>query len=1086
MPEIDLEQDEQAPIRRLSTIERPGQALQNILEGNLPGAWDSLLRPEELTPVERDAFLRKHGLDRGPFAPIYRLLTNPTLIISLATSYAFPIPTAKNMFELSKKVGSLTSRLPILGEFLSTRALFRGTEVPEVLAKIASDRNAFHTKYFPKLSTAFQGFEEVMGRSVTNREQVLVSAYLDGLHRPLRGFQGHKGVVTIGTDQLPGVGVLIPNLEAKMGKPLLQVAQRLRGTLNEMWGEIFGDEKARTALARAITRKRGDEIGPDLIEALEDWVLDPRKVPDYFPHRILKTDVDFREMMAVLTESTSEKARAAKAMFKATTWVGPEAMKREFGMLPALDDLQRIRDVVDPKAYQNAVNIMQARLFQDIVEQQPNFSRASLEKLKRLPMTGENSVLTTYAQYLHPREQKMFSKAIADNMPRQYSLKLAPVLQSYTHSMTGTYAWTTKGGGEAVREVSHELQNLADNPYAKRRLEMLENTLVPMAMGRGTFKQVLRSQAWDFEMTRLSAFLDKPSVLGTLGPTLTKYVQKTMQQSRGAFSLLNLNRSLASYFYLNTLGLNPASALKNLLQTVMTTGPTIGYKTAAEGAQVAFKKSHKYFALRLGAQKLEHEAALAAAYPEFTAAGVQAAPMMDEALQNALRNATDLAGLPTGKLVKAGDRVGRAMMAMFTASENANRLLTFEGGMIHAARGGLKGQDALDFSRKLVEITQFSTGPHNTPVFLLNKSPLFRQFLQFPMKMMEFAASTAWTLGSGQRTIGSALGLNPNLSGPFNVLSLNPGTAARVLVGSTLAIEAGEILGLDVKDSLLDGAMPGLRGEGVLAPLPQLPPFIQILGAAGLAAATGDMTELTKQVPLLVPAGVPTARAIGMLPPEVPGAEWGRAAAQALQRQYADYTQPAPDGRIAVYTGKDKLRGYYTPWQLVASAMGVGAGDMQKESELLKTLVANREQIREYRRAWLEARFGNDTGKTSRIEAEYKQRYGSPLPVSEDDIATMQKRRQMTRLEQMVETLPPGPEREQFVRMITASLGGEATNLLGVEPSLLGEPSSVRAQSRAGILRRTPYTNLMGPMGPGVNPATVGRQPYPNTNYMGY
>jgi hypothetical protein len=92
----------------------------------------------------------------------------------------------------------------------------------------------------------------------------------------------------------------------------------------------------------------------------------------------------------------------------------------------------------------------------------------------------------------------------------------------------------------------------------------------------------------------------------------------------------------------------------------------------------------------------------------------------------------------------------------------------------------------------------------------------------------------------------------------------------------------------------------------------------------------------------------------------------------------------------------------------------------------------------------------------------------------------------MTRLEQLVETMPPGAERDQFVQLIAASLGGEATNLLGVDPQLLGQGTQVRGKSRAAVLRKSPYLDQMGPMGPGVNPATLGRQPYPQTNYMGY
>lgn len=1060
--------------REIGVLQRPGQAAQALMTGELPGAWRAMFQPGDMTPDERDAFLKKLHLDEGPFARVFRTLTNPLLIITLALSHKFPVPTAENVFKLSKRVGSLTSRFPVLGRLTSMQALYRGTPVPDDLGRIVRDVNDFRSEFGGKYGVALERFRQASGRYPNARDGVMVSAWLDGLHKGVRGFAGKAGQIRVGSGEttrvLPGVKALFPGLEQKMGGPLLQLARDTRGVLEEQWTKAFGTIEGRKRILQAIQRQRAAGFTDETFDAVEAFIKDPRKIKDYLPRRIIQTEEDFRKMMALMTDSASVKRYAKSASKKAQSWATPETYKRRYVMTPDTTDLELVKDLVDQTELAKLDAIAKARVIHKA--RVAGLGSSAVRRLESLPWV---QLKEQYPRVLQRSEAELVAGAMADAAPRQYSLKLMPVLSSYTHTLAGTYGWTVRGGGERMLGHLDTLRaaGKAGNVYAKARADMLENTTIPIAMGRGTFRQALKAQAWDQSMLQLSAWMDNPKIKGLLGTGLSKRLKEGMQASHGSFSFMNLQRKAAGYFYLSTLGLNPGSALKNTLQLVLTTGPAIGYRTTAAGLERAMRRSHKYFAMRLGGQKLGHDAALRAAYPEFAKAGLVAAPITDLAVTNSLRNAYELAALPTAGLAKTGEKIQRAMMSMFTASETTVRLATFEAGMLHASRSKMPVDAAVEFSRKLVEHTQFLTGPQNTPHFLVDKGPLVRQLAQFPFRMLEFATSTALTLGSG--------GIDPRTGKPANILGYNPGTFARMIAGSIIAMELGDSLGVNAGDALLGGALPTFTPLGkVGAPLPVVPPFFQLTGALAAGVPTGDFSEFMRSTPLLVPGGVEMFRVMGMLPPGVPGAQMGVEAAKMFDRPYADYNSPAPDGRIPVFSGKGTLKGYYRPWELVRHGMGIRGGDMDAEQGLMRTLVKNRDQIRESRVQYLDARLRNDAGDAEDIARDFEQRFGFELPVSEQDVEALQVRRRVTRLEQVVRTMPPGPARDQMIQLIATTLGASGEALLGIDPMLLGQPSREReaARGRALGLRAHPAFSAtqLGPTET-VNPQTLGRQP---------
>jgi len=1076
-------------------LERPGLATRNLLVGDYESAFEAMFQPQNLTPKQRDAFLADHGLDKGPWRHVFTALTNPILIISLAVAYKFPVASAKNMFAVKDRIAAMSQRLPFMGKLASMQALFRGTGVPEAYGGVVRDVWDFRSGYSEMMSSVLQKFQKQVGRLPTQREQYVVSAWLDGLHKPLRGWKGEKGLVTIGKAAsryvVPEVGALMPGLEAKMGQPLLQLGRDFRGILDDMWGKTYGSIQNRTQLMRTIQRLEKKGTVDELTLAMRQYIQDPTKPMDYFPHRMMQNEEDFRKLMEAMTTPAGVRAFAGQAGRKTTKWVGTEAMKRKFAMNPSVQELKQLGpELVDPHALERMEDIIKYRTLA-AARSSGKFADGTLKKMEKLTL---GQIQEHYPTQMSRVEAQEFSGLLSESRPAPYSLKLLPVMSEYTHTSGSMYAWTTKAGadklsgGERLSNLVDELKTVhktTGSAAAGMRVDMLENTYIPMALGRGTFRSALKAQHWDQGMYRLGVWIKNPKVERIFGKKLTDTLAKQLTEAHGAFSYINLNQQAAGYFYLSTLGMNPASAMKNLLQLVLTTGPTLGTGTTIAGINSAMRKSHKYFAGRLGPRQLGHDEAVRFAFPEYGKSGLAASPIMDQVLQNTLQNAGNIAALPTGGVTNISKKISRAMMSLFTASENAVRLSTWEAGLIHAKRARMPMADATKFAARLVEETQFLTGPQNTPYWLVDKAPLVRQLAQFPLRFLEFATHTAFNLGVTE--------IDPVSGKARNLLGKNPGTFARMIAGSIIAMELGNAVGVDLEQALISGAMPTFQEgrEGAFGGFPIIPPAFQVAGNIAMGVTTGDFTEAMRTTPLLIPGGVGTFRAMGLIP-GVPF-DLGQRASQLFERTYADYKQPAPDGRIAVYSGADTLRGFYSPWELVKQGIGIRSGDMRSEQELLSLLVKNRDSIRDARKSFLDARLQNNASGAQSIAERFEKQFGFVLPVTEQDLEAMQVRRRVTRLEQVVRTLPPGDIRDHYIQLISSTLGASGQALLGIDPMLLGEAKPTREAARqpsgAGPISG-PAANPRGPYRTGpfdqVNPRTVGRQPLPPTSRFGF
>jgi hypothetical protein len=249
-------------------------------------------------------------------------------------------------------------------------------------------------------------------------------------------------------------------------------------------------------------------------------------------------------------------------------------------------------------------------------------------------------------------------------------------------------------------------------------------------------------------------------------------------------------------------------------------------------------------------------------------------------------------------------------------------------------------------------------------------------------------------------------------------------------MASTAIYQAGKnLLGMDLSPGLMTGALPlPMSPNQPFYPFPIVPPAVSLAGAAGMAAMEGSLEPLEYSTSLLVPGGVAGAKAF-----------------RALSPTRADYENRTPDGRIPLYTGEGKLLGYQTPLQLIGRAMGLGSLDQVRERELMQYLISQREEIREVRKEYIHALTQGDIEKANEIKRQYEQMFpqAGQLEVRQKDLDAAMLQKRITRLESVLDTLPPDL-RPLYGQMVGTALGNEAESLLGVDPGLLAAPNMTR------------------------------------------
>lgn len=1032
---------EQTLPRRISSspFERPTLALNRLLVGDVPGTARAAFAPETLSPAERATLADRWGLGGDDwFRSILRTIQNPLVLIGAILAIRYPIPTARNLFKFAPALSGVLRNPRLLRYTGNIDEIYAGlkagrTDLPSAFKGLLRDVQGFQEVHAKSIAGAIAEYEST-GRVFDKRIEIILVNHLEGAVE--------RGILKPHTLGAPFDRLLerastvresiFKQVFGAVDSTALQQALRETGMSGKQLRELIAARRAHGAgaIAEAVDERLAKVLAAqkkakgEILEQLRASGIDTSNVADikkldrYFPHRLATTVDEWDRQSAALVAGTAREGEFGEKMIGVAGRT-QHALERKRVPLPDEGELRRM-----------AAQLKNPRVLKELHE-----NGAMLPSPDNLELISD--------QLVDPKLIGVIRSWMAGNPQiRTYSLEFDRVMSSYIHGTARAFGWTIRGHGADITDAIKRLE-ASGLPHNRVRAAALKDSYVPVALGRQTYKQWLAAGEWDSMRIDLVDKLSRGSLGKMLPGNVTNWLTDTLTKDSGLFITRNIQGRLASHLYLGALAMNPVASTWNMMQTLLTTIPVIGPRATLKGIQSAFRNAPKYFKARSAG--IAHDEALARAFPNFGRAQLPGSPIVDEALTSAFDRAwvTSLRHPPnvTGKI----DKVKAGMMALFQSSETFVRLTAFEGTMAKAAAEGLSIADAVPIAKRVVEATQFLSGPANLPGIFIGRGPLIRQFGTFPLRYLSFLTGTATEIGSAAQR-GGMFGLLPNR---------NLGTLGRAMLSSGLAYEAGqELLGQDLSRGLLFGALPSRPEGAILSPLPFVPPAISLAAGAAQAAISGDVSPLVSQLPILVPGGVQLARMTTAYAPGV---------AQVIGRDFADYDNPQPDGRIPVFNRNGNLRAFATPMQLHMQALGIppgGAGALQDERDMVKFLLTQRDRIVAYRREYLDALDSNDVRAAMDVNEDYERAYPGlgPIQWRERDLRAVRLRKMIPRLERILENLP-ADVRPLFGELIQTALAEEAEGLLGVDPFLLTVPdTTIRDRDE---FRNVPATNVV-------------------------
>jgi hypothetical protein len=1120
--------------------DRPSLALMQALRGRPENIVQSIIDPEALPPehleTTRDLLPEANN---SIIETLMSVVSNPVVLGGMLLSMAFPVANSANALRIREAAVNYTKRLgPILSKLVPARDRFPkpvADLMDDIIVGVANSKERFSQK----LAGAVHQYNTTLGRNADAAigidSQRRISSLIEGMDRPsgaLSKILGIKGPVlnkakidrfyalnpklraaeTAAANQvrdlldvarMESVGSTAPSIigafleSAKANRPwaALPAAKRFAkfsGSATEASAALrkYGIKASGTLddIAKAVLDQHGGRL-PNMMLLSESRLahltklaekrgikLDLDTIDDYYPHMRIFNAGAVENLFAMDGKSTLDPRMVSMMSSRAAgSKIGSSARERLGRMIPDLDELNAAwgGEAVTPiaakatesmtsqhiatinsqlkkaMASKNPVQSL-ARVVDDFAAQ-AGMSIDELEDLRgAVTLAGEAGG----SEAAFGVAKEMLNQYAPGSPFRKYSLDLLPVLEQHNKGLASMEWWTFRGLGDKILHETNKLDSV-------RKKEML-TTRIPELMGKRSFEQSIQSAEATYRKNQMLQKIDSKSGVFKLMPDKMRgWMRNRVEEMAG--DPRGVAGHMASYFYTTTLGFNVPSAIKNLLQTTLTTMPVAGAGNTFKGIKATNQQVGKYFAQR-SAGKSANEA-FHLAFPDFIAAGMDPNPLTEQLLKGAMESSFRSATKVGGTARKVQD----AAMAMFQASERYNRLVAFNTGRIWyqkiapAAKGipiwnpasGVLSDEGR-FARQLVQMTQFPAGPGETPRLIEGVSPIWRQFLHFPLRYVGF--------------LGSSTLRGP--AGPAWAGGLNLGTLGRSAAASATIFEAGRsLLGTDLSGGLLTGALPLPSFEGApFYPAPVVPPALSIAGSVATAMDQGSLEPLADVGWLMTPGGIQARRVYKAI-------------------RYADYQNRTEDGRIPVFSRTGSLIGNMTPQQIAMRAIGLRPASVAQESELMGYLSKQRDRISSIRRDYIEALAGGNAEDMQSIQNEWSRRFPGlgELSVRPQDVRAVQLRKETSRIEKMLESLP-ADVREEYTRMVMEVLGQEAQSMIGVDPSLLEPPRSTYRARRMSVPSMMPAPRSMPqayvPQQPTLNPAnTPGYQGYSSYGY---
>ena len=982
----------------ISLYDRPMLAMSNLLlRGDVDAATRAIFTPQTLSPQEMETLRRRFaGPKPGPLVrTILDVATNPLVIAGLVGGYL--LWPAAGPETLRRVFTSLQKAVPKSG--------LLGSWVGAAYTRL---------RHLPGLQPLLKDVERATAKFVEDWHGPRADAY-GGLGAGVgkNGAAGHRlAYKAQGWDQGPGElghtwgiqGPITPRLQEKMSPAEIAAAARMQNVSGNIWDQVIVEHPEALEELKALAQAQGVSLGT------------LRK--NYFPHMIQANEWQ----RAVLRNSRSGafKEPLSRNLIARTGRAIPDPAQLRAGearneIRAGFTDELLGRVEADVAAFQVKLDgAVSAALQKPNAAQEVRQAIGQLVKgspgLRHLTEAASQRILGAQAGLGGGTvAQAVAGSARMLRYPATYSLDFDPVWTRYIARMAPTYAWEiapAPGGLTYARTIDNKIKaaraaGQLDPGFSGRGFgpteHYLREQLMPMMQGQRTAPQVARSQRWaEFRLARARWLKEAPAAR-IIPAEARKFLVKHLEDL-GALDAEVVGQGINEYLYLSTMGMNLGPPGKNIWQNPATfiNLPGMGLGAWAQGIGETFKRGMAYLsdAPALGARK-----AFDKHFPDFIAELGPSANIVER-----LFGAEVHVGLPAtgarGMVQKAKD----VMMAPFKFSEIwVNRMPAFYGAKARGLAWGMDEDAAARMAGTIVDLCHFTGGPMSMPSGIMDTWAPWRQFLQFPLRFVDFLA--------GSTRMGKVPG------------RLDLGTISRTMASSAAIYTVGrDLLHTDLSAGLLFGALPLPQYENSpFYPFPFVPPLVQMAGNVVKGVATGESQPLADLGALLIPGGLAVRRL-----------------ARTLGPKRADYANRTPDGRIPVYNDAGGLIGAYTPLQLSLRAVGIMPGDAAAERGAAEWLVSQRDQIRGYRKAWLDALMANDAAEQERVQAEFQRRYPElgPLQVKKTDIAAVRTRREMTRVNRILRGFPTA-YRPLFENIVgEAQLGAFTQNLPALTPPM--------------------------------------------------
>lgn len=1101
----------------VSLWDRPDLAVANALQGNFKGALRSIQDPDQLAPIERVKLSELMGFkDPGPLKSLVETATNPMLVLGAALAYNYPVNhTEAYLSQTEQFEKGLKPFVALFDDMASFQEIYKGTSLPAALIELTGRTHEFQMSGRNKLDEAAYAFKQTVGKPVDHLADIRVGLYRTQqsgyLEEAFAQYHAKLERIAGALDKSPATAdvakfvrekaVRARELADKIPKiKLTEAEQKLNDGLQKFYDWAHDGTADQDGIARAVERKAstftGDRLRPPPMGEYVD---------SYHPILFKRTEFDQRHLQEIFTSeslasgqravglrmggggrtvfSPSETERLLKLYMqnRATTGMNPAEFSKGFA-----DFVKSKADMLTAaRTAKVASGTHLARMFQALPD--PDDLRKigpEWEEFAGLIDLPEQVELAAANLDPHITREVMEQTGLG-----KFRLDAIGAAKSYNGMRARDYGWSVvpDGGTHTIGEVFNKefrqlktgfkhtfnpetgalqiatdaagvpIKGLAD----KLKAQMLSETYMPSLLGAMTYKESMFAAKWDslrdWAVRKLApdAYLGKIMEQSGASKMRTAMIDAIAESPNMAYK--PAMAEVAGYLHLGALGApNMIAPIKNLFQTLITTIPEVGVQSTMKGLKDTTKAVSQYIDHRWN-KGLDHVQAFQKAFPDFAKSGFQLSDTLLESLDQT--HAATMAEM--GPVARGYDRFKKAAMSLFSTTEFWNRAVahsaftdrtwrTFkasakEGKPIwnYASQSWHnlpKNEAALladpiaqglvrNVASQGVAATQFGGGIANVPKFMAEWPQPLRQLTQFSVRYMNLL------MRRGPGFWGAALA----------------GTAAAIGLGKTLFGASGQ---KTAEEATMLGALPFPREGTPFYPLPLVPPVVQLGGGAAMAAMTGDTSQLQRSLPLLVPGGVGLAR---VLPSAgVPGSQ---TAGELFNRSYVPYGEVQPDGRKPLYTPEGKLIGYYTPMQLFARSVGLGDVNGTQELALSKWMLKYGDRISALKRDYVNALGANDTEGAAKIEEEYRRLNPGlgPMPVRKSEMRALHLRRDVSRIERQLETLPP-EAREQFTAIAGVAFANTGPGFFGLQPG-----SGLSSGTTIGS--REPYR--LRPMGPG-------------------